>query len=186
MTRLLGLLQSMRLQDASRSPPQPPAPDVLLLRDVHLPPAPSWWPPAPGWWLALVAVLLAVAVLLWWRRRTHRRRMVMGRLFDDSLDGAETASARIAAMSELLRRAARRREPGADRLSGDDWLRFLDRGQRIPVFSAGAGRTLLEGGFRRDVGAQEFEALRGIVRMRFVELMTRGRDRRWPWSKRLT
>ena len=27
------------------------APDTLVLRDVHVPPAPSWWPPAPGWWL---------------------------------------------------------------------------------------------------------------------------------------
>ena len=107
-------------------------------------------------------------------------------LFDDTLNGVSGASAGIAAMSELLRRAARRRDPQADRMSGDEWLRFLDAGQRVPVFSAGAGRTLLEGGFRRDVSPQEFEALRGIVRTRFVELMTHGAARRWPWSKRRT
>ena len=166
--------------------PKSPAPEPLPLQDVHLPPAPDWWPPAPGWWLVLVA-LAAVTIGVWfWRRRQRRRRVVIETLFDETLDAVDGASARIATMSELLRRAARRRDPQADRLSGDAWLRFLDAGQRIPVFSAGAGRTLLEGGFRRDVGAQEFEALRGIVRARFVELMTHGPARRWPWSRRRT
>ncbi len=164
--------------------PKSPAPDPLPLQDVHLPPAPDWWPPAPGWWLVLAA-LAAIAIGVWfWRRRARRRRAVIETLFDETLEAVDGASARIATMSELLRRAARRRDPQADRLSGDAWLRFLDAGQRIPVFSAGAGRTLLEGGFRRDVGVQEFEALRGIVRARFVELMTHGSARRWPWSRR--
>jgi hypothetical protein len=153
---------------------------------VHLPPAPDLWPPAPGWWMVLVALAL-VAIAVWLRRRSvRRRRAVVERLFDETLDGVDGTSTRIATMSELLRRAARRRDPQADRLSGDAWLQFLDAGQRIPVFSAGAGRTLLEGGFRRDVGTQEFEALRGIVRTRFVELMTHGSARRWPWSRRRT
>jgi hypothetical protein len=166
--------------------PKAPASDPLTLEDVHLPPGPGWWPPAPGWWMLLVALAL-IAIGWWlWRRRVRRRRAAIETLFDDTLDGVVGASARIATMSELLRRAARRRDPQADRLSGDAWLRFLDAGQRIPAFSAGAGRTLLEGGFRRDVGAQEFDALRGIVRMRFVELMTHGPARRWPWSRRRT
>ena len=31
------------------------------LRDIHLPPTPSWWPPAPGWWLLAIVVLIAIA-----------------------------------------------------------------------------------------------------------------------------
>lgn len=176
----------MRMQSLPLGAPKPPASDPLQLEDMHLPPTPDWWPPAPGWWIVFVA-LASIAIGVWlWRRRVRRRCVVIETLFDETLDGVDGASARIATMSELLRRAARRQDPRADRLTGDAWLQFLDAGQRMPVFSAGAGRTLLEGGFRRDVGAQEYEALRGIVRMRFVELMTHGPARRWPWSRRRT
>ena len=165
---------------------QPAVPDPLALQDVHLPPAPGWWPPASGWWM-LLGMLAVIAIGVWlWRRRVRRRRAVIETLFDDTLARINGESGGIAAMSELLRRAARRRDSNADRMSGDEWLRFLDAGQRVPIFSAGAGRTLLEGGFRRDVSPQEFEALRGIVRTRFVELMTHGAARRWPWKKRRT
>jgi hypothetical protein len=185
-------LQQALSQVAAAAPAVAPLP----LRDVHLPPAPSGWPPAPGWWIVFATVLLVGIAWAWWRRRVRRRRYVIERVFDDRLLGIDSASAGIAAMSELLRRAARRRDPAAATLSGDDWLRFLDAGQRTPVFSAGAGRTLLEGGFRREVSSQEFDALRHVVRARFVELMVHGsrgdgtrRDgtpRRWPWSRRRT
>ena len=39
------------------------------LKDIHLPPAISWWPPAPGWWL-LAALVLG---LLWWLGRLAQR-----------------------------------------------------------------------------------------------------------------
>lgn len=177
---------AMRAQTLPLGAPKAPAPDPLPLADVHLPPTPDVWPPAPGWWLVLATTVIVTLALWLWRRRVRRRRAAMEALFDDALAGVDGASARIATMSELLRRAARRRDPQADRLSGDAWLRFLDAGLRMPVFSAGAGRTLLEGGFRREVGAQEFEALRGIVRARFVDFMIHGPARRWPWSRRRT
>lgn len=165
---------------------QSPAPaagaDPLPLLEPHLPPAPPFWPPAPGWWL--VAAVLAIALIAYAVRRHRDRRRVreFGRFFDASIDAAEGAPARIAMMSELLRRAARRRDPAADRLGGDDWLRFLDEGQPIPAFSAGVGRSLLEGGFRRDVSEQEYAALRAIVRDRFVELMRHEGPRR-SWRR---
>src|SRR5690606_33347163 len=37
---------------------------ALLLRDIHQPPAPSWWPPAPGWWLLAGIVLVVFALVL--------------------------------------------------------------------------------------------------------------------------
>src|SRR3546814_5021776 len=60
----------------------------------------------------------------WLRARPRAAAIV--RLFDERLHAANTPVERVAAMSELLRRAARRRDPAADRLQGDAWLAFLD------------------------------------------------------------
>lgn len=140
----------------------------LVLRDVHDGIAPAWWPPAPGWWMVL-AVVAAVAAFVAWRVvAKRRRRAAILRLFDDSIARAETPSEQIAAMSELLRRAARRKNTSADTLEGEAWLRFLDEGMPQPVFSAGAGSLLRDGGFRADVTGQESDALRSIARQRYL------------------
>lgn len=144
---------------------------TLVLRDIHQPPPPPWWPPAPGWWLLAAALLLVFAAWAWWRLRRRRRRAAIERLFDDAISTAETPAAKIAAMSEQLRRASRRVDPQADRLEGDDWLRFLDRGLPQPVFAAGPGALLRDGGFRRDVDEAEIESLRAIARERFLAWM---------------
>ncbi|WDS37549.1 DUF4381 domain-containing protein [Pseudoxanthomonas sp.] len=142
----------------------------LVLRDVHVPPAPSWWPPAPGWWLVLLAVLVVFAIpvawLLWKRRR--RRRLVM--LFEQACTSALAPPAQVAAASELLRRAARRVDSAADRLQGDAWLRFLD-GKQGREFSEGVGQLLKDGGFRPRVDPGQLERLRELARGRFVQLM---------------
>lgn len=148
------------------------SPDALVLRDIHQPPAPDWWPPAPGWWI-VAAIVLAMIVLTYWfaARRKQRRRAIVA-LFDGTVEQAPTPAARVAAMSELLRRAARRRDPGADRLQGDDWLRFLDGDEKTSSeFSQGAGRLLLDGGYRRDVDASQLAALQPLARRRYLQLM---------------
>lgn len=148
---------------------------LLRLEDIHVPPAPPWWPPAPGWWMVIAAIVLVAGALLWmeWRRR-HRRRAI-ARLFDHEVDAAATPAEKIAAMSVLLRRASRLVDPDADKLQGDDWLAFLDKGLKLPVFAAGAGSVLREGGFRRDVSAAEVEGLQAVCRARFLEWMDAGR-----------
>lgn len=148
---------------------------LLRLRDIHLPTAPPWWPPAPGWWMvvALVVLVAAIAAALAARRRLRRR--AIARLFDDAVARAGTAPERIAAMSELLRRASQRRDPTAGTLQGEDWLRFLDLGAEVPLFGDDTARLLLEGGFRRDVSEAEDEALRPRARARFLEWMDASR-----------
>ncbi|GAB2501221.1 DUF4381 family protein [Lysobacter humi (ex Lee et al. 2017)] len=141
----------------------------LVLRDVHLPPAPPWWPPAPGWWLLAGAVALLLLVTFTWRRRQASRRREADALFDAGLAAAASPAGRVAAASELLRRAARRRRPDADRLAGDDWLRFLDSPRAR--FSEGAGRRLLDGPFRPDLAEDDAEAVVALARRRFAELM---------------
>ena len=146
--------------------------DGLVLRDIHASTAPPWWPPAPGWWLLLAALLAIVAVLAGWRWHKLHRRHRIERLFDDSVAAATTPTQRVAAMSELLRRAARRRGAHADRLQGDDWLRFLDAGTNAPLFAGDVGDVLRDGGFRKDVDDAAVAALQIAARARFVEWMT--------------
>ncbi len=143
----------------------------LVLRDIHEPVAPPWWPPAPGWWLvvAVLAGVLAVVVAVRWRRARRRRRIA--RWFDETVAAADTPAGRIAAISELLRRAARRIDPAAAALDGEDWLRFLDGGLPQPVFARGEGALLRDGAFRPEVDADAVEALRVVARARFLDWM---------------
>jgi len=144
---------------------------ALQLRDVHLPAAPGWWPLPPGWWLVLGACVL-VALLVWaWRARRRRLRRRWQKHFATALTAAASPADEVAAMAELLRRAARLRKPGAELLQGAEWLQFLD-GPENPTFSSDEGRLLLDGGYRREVDATAVARLRPLACNRFVQLMT--------------
>ena len=142
---------------------------TLVLRGIHQPPAPSWWPPAAGWWVVAAIALLVVAVATWFALRRRKRRLALVRLFDQSVERAPTPAAKVAVISELLRRAARTQDPAADKLTGDDWLRFLDKGLKTKAFVTGAGSVLRDGAFRRDVPPQDVAALHEIARERFMQ-----------------
>lgn len=104
------------------------------LRDIHVPPPPSWWPPAPGWWvLALLIFMLATwAGWRWIARRRHlRARTALMAMVDSALaDAGGRSDEGAAALHALLRRAARRLDPRADTLQGDAWRAMLER---VPV-----------------------------------------------------
>jgi Domain of unknown function (DUF4381) len=139
------------------------APAGPALRDIHMPPAPSWWPPAPGWWLLAIVLLALVAAGLWmlareWRERRWRRRVVGELDRIAAMHAAQPDPQRVAVqISELLRRAALLIEPRAATLHGEDWLAFLDRqfedasGKSAvePRFLTPAGRTLIDAPYRR-------------------------------------
>ena len=105
--------------------------DSLVLRDIHQAQPAPFWPPAPGWWLLLAVIVLLIAGMMLWRRHRLTRKRRVAALFDDAMQAAGSPVARIAAMSDLLRRASRRIDAKADTLEGDDWLAFLDRG--LPI-----------------------------------------------------
>lgn len=146
---------------------------ALPLKDVHPGVAPGWWPPAPGWWVLFAVVLAFGLAAGWWVWRRRQRRQRAAALFDATLAASPTPVAQVAAMSELLRRAARRIDPHADRLEGDDWLRFLDAGLPSPVFQQGPGALLRDGAFRPQVDPAEVAALRDVARRRFLDWMRR-------------
>jgi hypothetical protein len=130
------------------------------LRDIHLPPPPSWWPPAPGWWLLALIVGVLVFLLARWALRRARERRWRQRI-EAELDriaathAAQPDPVRLAAdVSQLLRRVSRLIEPEAVALRDDAWLGFLD--QRLPPaqaerapFRRGAGRALIDAPYRR-------------------------------------
>ncbi len=149
---------------------------ISALRDIHLPPSPGWWPPAPGWWVVAASLLIAMAWttrrMLHARSRHHRIRNAL-RDYDTALAGAHQASAKIAAASLLLRRAAKARDAGAAMLEGDAWLHFLDGDDATQPFSDGVGRLLRDGGFRRDLADDIAPALT-LARRRFAALLERG------------
>lgn len=110
---------------ATAAPPGP------ALRDIHLPPAPSWWPPAPGWWvLAVLALLIVVAAVYGWRRRVAR--VARGRRLLAEVDALaeayavdEDRSALASALHQLLRRAARQIDPAAATRQNGAWRATL-------------------------------------------------------------
>ena len=122
-----------------------------------------------------------LALVWWWPGRRERSGRDIFELFERTDYAASTPSERVAVMSALLRRAARRRDVGADRLQGEAWLAFLDapsRSRRGPTrrrdvaFSEGPGRLLLDGGYRPDVDPAQVEALRVLARSRFLQWMS--------------
>lgn len=127
-------------------------PEQIPLRDLHLPEAISWWPLAPGWWFVIALALLGLGFLIriWWQTRSRgaARRYALRQL-NDLLRGYEQHKDTVAFgadLSALLRRTMLAYAPRQDvaGLTGDAWLRWLDRDLAQPVFYDGPGRQLLE------------------------------------------
>jgi len=154
---------------------------LAALRDIHLPPAVSWWPLAVGWWLLLLmAVLLVVAVILWMRRRAALKRqpVVWSRM--DMIDAAMTELSRLeeaaragahagtaaADLSRLLRRAAVQLSADPSDvagLTGEAWLQWLDAQWHENGFCTGAGRQLIQAPYRPE-GNIDIAATAGVCR----------------------
>ena len=143
-------------------------PDTLPLRDIHLPPAISWWPPAPGWWLLSVLVVLTVIACIWLIRRYQRRnyrRLALQHLQQLELQYQQQSDARqlLQGLSRLLRHAVQLHYPqAAAGLIGADWLQFLDQQLGGSEFSQGGGQLLATGPYQaesQEIDAEELFAL---------------------------
>ena len=153
-------------------------PDQLPLRDLHLPDPVGWWPLAPGWWLLLATLVMLLIWLAVVRRSRHRR----GAARRHAVRALKRLERRYAAdgdavqlaidVSALLRRAMLAYAPRADvaGLTGAAWLEWLDSGLGEPLFTAGAGRALIDLSYRRPgvAGDVDIEALLYAVRRRLA------------------
>lgn len=143
-------------------------PELLPLRDIHLPASPGWWPPAPGWWLLLCLLTISIIVWILWRRHRERLRLSAINLAREELSAiqeqftlSQDAKSTVQAVSVLLRRLSISLFPRQDAagLTGEDWLAFLDAQITQKIFSQGAGQVMLEAPYRRDVERAQAESL---------------------------
>ncbi len=152
-------------------PSAPFSPDKLPLRDIHLPPAISWWPPAPGWWLLLLGLLLLIAALYVIYQRRQRKRFQRLALFEleelqQDYDNTKNPQQLLEGLSRLLRQSAILHFPqhNCAGLVGDDWLSFLDQQLGDQSFSQGPGRLLADAPYRPHSVQVDAEALLSLCR----------------------
>lgn len=128
-------------------------PQQLPLRDIHLPPAISWWPPAPGWWLLAILLPLLTWLGHWLYKRITRNTAIKAAkklLLQIKQDSQRDNQQKLQDLSQLLRRAAlsstNRYECAG--LTGAAWLTYLDRNLQGAPFSQGVGKLLAEAPYR--------------------------------------
>jgi hypothetical protein len=155
-------------------------PQQIPLRDLHLPELIGWWPLAAGWWF-LIALAVAVPVyflyrsFLKWRGNAARRIALreLKRIQQEYRQGIDEISLAIE-LSELLRRTmlayAPRNEVAG--LTGEGWLRWLDRGLDGQPFSQGAGQDVESLPYRRPDALEDDVDVEGLIRAVRMRLQT--------------
>jgi len=134
------------------------SPEDLLLRDIHLPDAVSWWPPAIGWWLLAGAILLSIGAIIVWRRHREAQRnaptiiagLELARLRADWVEHGD-AQRFVNELSTWLRRAGMSissRQQAAS-LTGADWSAFLDDIAGESVFGTASAQLIAEAPYRK-------------------------------------
>ena len=140
------------------------------LKDIHLPPAVSWWPPAPGWWILAVFFVLLTVLCAWWFRRRYERsrpRIEALRILKDlqvQHDKSPVELTTLRTLSQLLRRTALSfyQQEEVASLQGEEWLKFLDKNGKTTEFTKGVGKIFGENLFQQKPDF-EIEALFPLV-----------------------
>lgn len=124
-------------------------PEELVLRDIHLPEAISWWPLAWGWWVLIVLLLMLVGLGAWfWYQRQQRLSAVQQALKElDQYEQQWTDDPQrlLQAVSGLLRRVAMTYHPRKTvaGLTGQQWVTFLNQSTAKPLFQDTHWQTTL-------------------------------------------
>jgi len=150
---------------------------TLPLRDLHLPEPVGWWPLAPGWslliGLAIVAIAYGLVRAYQRRQRNAARRYALRELarYEAEYRKHKDPVTLAKQLSQLLRRGMLAYAPRTEiaGLTGEAWLRWLDRGMPLPYFYTDGGKSLLELPYRSpqdNLADVDIDALLAAVRMR--------------------
>lgn len=145
-------------------------PEQIPLRDIHLPDPIGWWPLAPGWWFLIALIVAGLIYFLYRRvlkwRHNAARRLALHELkrLRQAYEAGEDALVLSKSLSELMRRSMLAYAPRDEvaGLTGEAWLRWLDRGLDGEPFSAGAGRSLESLPYRRPERMEQETDIRGL------------------------
>ena len=123
--------------------------DLTGLKEISLPDPVVYVPQTPFWYVLFGLLFLIMIYLLFrWirkRKKNRYRRLALARLEEirsDWSSGGEVSGLRV--IPELVKWTALQgfSRPDVARLSGGEWLEFLDGTQRGKKFSRGPGRNL--------------------------------------------
>lgn len=116
-------------------------PSIDQLKELALPPAPSYLPQTWGW--ALLAVLLLLVLLSygawryrrWQRDRYRREALLQLAQLEAAMADQQQRLAALRALPELLKRVALSMpaSPAVATLRGNDWQAFLTAHSRAPL-----------------------------------------------------
>ncbi len=144
----------------------------LDLRDIHLPEPVSWWPPAIGYWMLLLLfvflVLLAMGLRKRWLARERSAKIqALKELEQIRQEYQQSGNKRklIEELSALLRRVSISLYPRSETasLTGDEWLKFLDKNSQDKGFTQGPGRVLVTAPYQKEAKV-DAEALIDLCR----------------------
>lgn len=130
--------------------PDKPMASIADLKDIPAPPPVSYAPQTAGWWVVggiIVVGLLLYAFLRWrkWRRNRYRREAQAELdVIERAANDASTRHEALAALPVLVKRTVLSWAPRQEvaPLSGEAWLRYLDRTYPQGGFVQGPGRQL--------------------------------------------
>ena len=150
----------------------PPAPSIADLKDIPAPAPVSYLPQTTGWWLVGGVLLLGALVYAfirwrrWWRNRYRREAQAELAAIERAAADPATRAQALGAIPGLVKRTvlvwAPRKDAGP--MTGEAWLRYLDRTYVPGGFVQGPGRqldTLAYG--QGDLAAADMAALMALL-----------------------
>jgi len=138
-----------------------PADPLAGLNPIHLPEHITHWPPAYGWWLLTALIIASIVGLIWFVLRHKKRKRFKVEalqhlaLLQTEFKQHQDPYTALTNISTLLKRVCitqhGRNEVAG--LTGNGWLKFLDKTGATQAFTQGPGRALIDDLYKPNIDA---------------------------------